>query len=65
MRLGDVLDYIKDRENEQKAPAVKTNSDKHGYVKRPRGPGRQKDFMNDPAVIARREKALLGQPVGE
>jgi len=37
---------------------VKTNSEKNGYVRRARGPGRRKDFMNDPAVIARREKAL-------
>ena len=39
-------------------PRVKTNSEKNGYVRRARGPGRRKDFMNDPAVIARREKAL-------
>jgi hypothetical protein len=30
----------------------------NGYVKRGRKPGRRTDFMNDPAVIARREKAL-------
>lgn len=57
-RLGDVLAYIKERQEQQTKPAVKTNSDKNGYVKRARGPGRRRDFMNDPAVIARREKAL-------
>jgi hypothetical protein len=30
----------------------------NGYVKRGRKPGRRTDFMNDPAVIARREPAL-------
>ena len=30
----------------------------NGYVKRGRKPGRRRDFMNDPAIIARREKAL-------
>jgi hypothetical protein len=30
----------------------------NGYVKRGRKPGRRTDFMNDQAVIARREKAL-------
>lgn len=30
----------------------------NGFVKRDRKPGRRRDFMNDPAVIARREKAL-------
>ncbi|MHC1551045.1 ISNCY family transposase [Phyllobacterium sp. K27] len=64
-RLGDVLAYIKEHQDEQKKPTVKTNSDKNGYVKRFRGPGRRKDFMNDPAVIARREKALSRQtPAG-
>lgn len=64
-RLGDVLAYIKERQDAQTAPTVKTNSDKNGYVKRARGPGRRKDFMNDPAVIARREKALLRQQAAE
>ncbi len=64
-RLGDVLAYIKERQDAQNAPTVKTNSDKNGYVKRARGPGRRKDFMNDPAVIARREKALLRQQAVE
>ncbi|MDR6759819.1 hypothetical protein J2Y48_005146, partial [Mycoplana sp. BE70] len=57
-RLSDVLAYIKERQDQQVKPDVKSNSDKNGYVRRARGPGRRKDFMQDPAVIARREKAL-------
>ncbi|MBY5550243.1 ISNCY family transposase [Rhizobium leguminosarum] len=57
-RLGDVLAYIKERQEQQSQPDVKTNSEKNGYVRRARGPGRRKDFMNDPAVIARRRQAL-------
>lgn len=64
-RLGDVLAYIKERQEQQDEPKVKSNSDKNGYVKRARGPGRRKDFMNDPAVIARRQKALLRQQAAE
>jgi hypothetical protein len=63
--LGEVLAYIKERQDQQVKPTVKTNSDKNGYVKRARGPGRHKDFMNDPAVIARRQKALQRQPAAE
>lgn len=57
-RLSDVLAYIKERQDERPAPKVKTNSEKIDY--RPRGskPGRKTDFMNDPAVIARRRQAL-------
>ena len=57
-RLGELLTYIKERQEQQTKPAVKTNSEKNGYVRRARGPGRRKDFMNDPAVIARRRQAL-------
>ena len=58
-RLSDVLAYIKERqEQQQPEPVVKTNSEKNGYVRRARGPGRAKDFMNDPAVIERRKAAL-------
>lgn len=57
-RLGDVLAYIKERQEQQTKPDVKTNSEKNGYVRRARGPGRRKDFMNDPAVIERRNAAL-------
>ncbi len=64
-RLGDVLAYIKERQEQQDKPKVKSNSEKNGYVKRARGPGRRKEFMSDPAVIARREKALLRQRAAE
>jgi hypothetical protein len=64
-RLGELLAYIKERQEQQDKPIVKSNSDKNGYVKRTRGPGRRKDFMNDPAVIARREKALSRQQAAE
>lgn len=57
-RLGDVLAYVKERQDQQAKPKVKSNSDKNGYVKRARGPGRRTDSMSDPAVIARRKKAL-------
>jgi len=57
-RLSDVLAYIKERQEQQPKPVVKTNSEKNGYKQRGRKPGRKTDFMNDPAVIARREKAL-------
>jgi transposase len=64
-RLGDVLAYIKERQDERPAPDVKSNSDKNGYIKRARGPGRRKDFTTDPVVIARRKKALSQQPAAE
>lgn len=64
-RLGDVLAYIKERQEQQDKPKVKSNSDKNGYVKRARGPGRRKDFANDPAVIARRKTALSRQQAAE
>ena len=64
-RLGDVLAYIKERQDEPPAPEVKSNSDKNGYIKRARGPGRRKDFTNDPALIARRRKALSRQQAAE
>jgi len=37
---------------------IPDGSQSNGYVKRRRKPGRRTDFMNDPAVIARREQAL-------
>lgn len=46
-------------------PVVKTNSEKNGYTPRGRKPGRKTDVMSDPAVIARREKALMRQPAAE
>ncbi|MFS8121111.1 ISNCY family transposase [Rhizobium sp. BR 250] len=64
-RLGDVLAYIKERQDEQEKPTVKSNSDKNGYTPRARKPGRRKDFMNDAKVIARRQKALSRQQAAE
>lgn len=57
-RLGDVLAYIKERQEQQTKPAVKTNSEKIGYKPRGRKPGKRTDFMTDPAIIARRRQAL-------
>jgi hypothetical protein len=57
-RLSDVLAYIKERQDQLPTPKVRTNSEKNGYTPRGRKPGRSKDFMSDPAVIARRQKAL-------
>jgi len=64
-RLGELLAYIKERQDQQEQPAVKSNSDKNGYKPRGRKPGRRTDYMNDPAVIARRETALLRQQAAE
>jgi hypothetical protein len=44
---------------------VKTNSEKIGYKPRGRKPGPRTDYMNDPAIIARHEKALLRQQAAE
>jgi transposase len=58
-RLGEVLSWIKAAQDEARpAPKIKTNSEQVQYQKRGRKPGRRTDFMNDPAVIARREQAL-------
>ncbi|PDT82092.1 ISNCY family transposase [Sinorhizobium sp. BJ1] len=57
-RLSDVLAYIKERQEQLPPPKVKTNSEKNGYTPRGRKPGKRADFMNDPAVIARRRQAL-------
>ncbi|SDO24828.1 hypothetical protein SAMN05216328_1791, partial [Ensifer sp. YR511] len=60
-RLGELLTYIKERQDQPTKPAVKTNSEKIGYKPRGRKPGKRTDFMNDPAVIARRRQALSPQ----
>lgn len=44
---------------------IRDGSTANGYQKRGPKPGRRTDFMNDPAVIARREKALMRQPAAE
>lgn len=63
-RLSDVLAYIKERQDEQAKPTIKSNSEKIGYTPRGRKPGRRTDSMNDPAVIARRKTALCWFPRG-
>ena len=64
-RLGEVLAYVKERQDQEVRPKVKTNSEKIGYRPRGRKPGKRTDSMNDPVVIARREKALLRQPAAD
>lgn len=65
-RLGEVLLWIKaEQNNARPAPKIKTNSEQVGYEKRGRNPGRPRDLMNDPAVIARRETALARLPAAE
>lgn len=64
-RLSDVLAYIKAQQDQPVAPDVKTNSAKNGYKPRGGKPGRRTDFMNDPAVIARRQKVLSRQDPSE
>ena len=64
-RLGEVLAYIKERQDQRPVSKVKTNSEKNGYTPRGRKPGRPTDNMNDPVVIARREKALMRPPAAE
>lgn len=44
---------------------IRDGSQRNGYRKHGRKPGRRTDFMNDPAVIAKREKALMRQPTAE
>ncbi|MGO6898852.1 ArdC-like ssDNA-binding domain-containing protein, partial [Rhizobium ruizarguesonis] len=41
---------------------IPDGSQGNGYQKRGRKPGRRTDFMNDPEVIAKRQKALMRQP---
>ncbi|TAM99650.1 MAG: ISNCY family transposase [Rhizobiaceae bacterium] len=65
-RLGEVLSWIKARQDEARAaPKIKTNSEQAGYKKRGRKAGRRTDFMNDPAVIARRQEALAKRAAAE
>ncbi|WHO75658.1 ISNCY family transposase [Rhizobium sp. BT03] len=64
-RLGDVLTYIKERQEQPSKPVVMTNSEKNGYVRRAHGPGRRKDFTNDPAVIERHKAALAKRDAAE
>jgi hypothetical protein len=56
-RLGDVLEFIRERQDQMRPPKVKTNSEKLGYKPRGTKPGRRTDFMNDPETIAKRQRA--------
>ena len=64
-RLGEVLAYIKEQQDQCHAAAPKTNSEKIGYKPRGRKPGPRTDFMNDPEVIARRQNALARMDAAE
>ena len=64
-RLSDVLAYIKERQEQLPSPKVRTNSEKNGYTPRGRKSGKRTDLMNDPAVIARRQRALSRQAAAE
>jgi hypothetical protein len=64
-RLSDMLAYIKERQDDLPLPKVKTNSEKNGYTPNGRKPGPRTDFMNDPAVIARRQRSLSRQQAAE
>lgn len=58
-RLGDVLAWVKEQQEANlPPPKVKSNSEKGGYKRRGRKPGRRTDFINDPEVNAKRKKAL-------
>lgn len=58
-RLGEVLSWIKSAQEEARpAPKIKTNSEQTASRKPGGKPGRRTDFVNDPAVIARRQQAL-------
>lgn len=56
-RLGEVLTWIKAQQDEARPPPkIRTNSEQSAYKKRGTKPGRRTNFMNDPAVIARRDR---------
>jgi hypothetical protein len=44
---------------------IPDSSQSNVYQKRGRKPGRRTDFMNDPEVIARRQKALARMEAAE
>lgn len=57
-RLSDVLACLDVRQDERPILKVTTHSEKIGYTPRGRKPGKRTDYMNHPAVIARRTTAL-------
>lgn len=80
-RLDDVLSIIielqagRDQQRSKSGPrrtgqkdhmfGVRDGSTSNGYQKRGRKPGRRTDFMNDPEVIAKRQKALARMEAAE
>jgi hypothetical protein len=44
---------------------IRDGSTSHGYQKRGRKPGKRKDFMSDPDLIAKRQKALARMEAAE
>jgi hypothetical protein len=64
-RLGEVLAYIKERQDQLPVPQVKTNSEKGGYKPTGRKPGRRTDFISDPAVSAKRQAAFSRRDAAE
>ncbi|MBY3503074.1 ISNCY family transposase, partial [Rhizobium laguerreae] len=44
---------------------IRDGSTSNGYQKRGRKPGKRKDFMSDPDVIAKRQKALARMEAAE
>ena len=57
-RLSEVLTYIKECQDQQAKPAVKTNSEKNGYIKRAHGPGRRANLLDNLKVSKPRKKVL-------
>jgi transposase len=53
-RLNDVLEFIRERQDQLSPPKVKTNSEKVDYKPRRSRVEQRLDYMNDPAIVARR-----------
>lgn len=65
-RLGEVLTWIKlSRTRRGLRRKIKTNSEQIAYKKPGSKQGRSTDFINHPAVIARREQALTRAAAAE
>ena len=52
-----MLEFIRERQDQMRPPKVTTNREKLAYKPRGTKPGRRTDFINDPEIIARRERA--------
>ncbi|MHC3941810.1 ISNCY family transposase ISRel26 [Paenochrobactrum sp. BZR 201-1] len=57
-RLGEVLAFIKEQQEQMPQPKVKSNSQKNGYQPNGRKPGRRTNFINDPTAITRSAQSL-------